>query len=396
MNNYFKKSSVIAISIVVFLGLLVSYNVNASTDNETKDIISAYRQVKEISLPKISIPKVAEIPFDSNGLERADFLVFDTTIQTFQPSLLIKKEIKENRSASIVVSGLDNQNFYSERMTDNNDNTYAEIPLPNSGLGNARIILESDTEITSNSVFILLDNYVALPKTISVYSGEDNNLKTILSSQVVNSQVVNFPKTTSKRWVFDLTYGQPLRITEIRLGGLSTNLDETYKLRFLAQPDHQYNVYFNPDRHTNVSLGEMPNLYDNEGVMTLPISISKENKGFVPSDVDKDGIEDTKDNCVNVANFDQKDEDNNGRGDACDDYDKDGVINSLDNCRDIPNYNQADSDGDKIGDVCDPTESRLTEQYKWLPWLGIGLAGIIVIVLFVFTAMSMKDKNKNV
>ena len=44
-------------------------------------------------------------------------------------------------------------------------------------------------------------------------------------------------------------------------------------------------------------------------------------------------------------------------GDACDsniDRDRDGIQDSLDNCPDIPNSDQHDADGDGMGDVCDP------------------------------------------
>jgi hypothetical protein len=68
---------------------------------------------------------------------------------------------------------------------------------------------------------------------------------------------------------------------------------------------------------------------------------------------------------------------------VCDDFDRDGVMNSADNCPEDTNRNQSDVDADGIGDVCDPEESRITERYAWLPWVGIGLAGIVLVVLFV-------------
>ena len=57
--------------------------------------------------------------------------------------------------------------------------------------------------------------------------------------------------------------------------------------------------------------------------------------------------------------------DEDGIGDACDtivrrpDYDDDGVENSLDNCVTVANPAQQDSDGDGIGDACEG-------PYEWI------------------------------
>ncbi len=60
-----------------------------------------------------------------------------------------------------------------------------------------------------------------------------------------------------------------------------------------------------------------------------------------PPDADKDGILDGDDNCPQVANQDQKDDDNDGVGNLCD------------NCV-LQNPDQKDTDGDGLGDACDP------------------------------------------
>ena len=76
------------------------------------------------------------------------------------------------------------------------------------------------------------------------------------------------------------------------------------------------------------------------------------------SDADGDTIPNYRDNCLDVANPDQKDSDGNGLGDACDtgeafdDTDGDTIIDLKDNCRHVPNFDQADSDGDGLGDAC--------------------------------------------
>jgi hypothetical protein len=73
-----------------------------------------------------------------------------------------------------------------------------------------------------------------------------------------------------------------------------------------------------------------------------------------PSDSDRDGIEDSADNCPTVKNPKvmtltptgmqevQRDHDGDGQGDACD------------SCPHIPGGDASDPDGDKIGAACDP------------------------------------------
>ena len=73
-----------------------------------------------------------------------------------------------------------------------------------------------------------------------------------------------------------------------------------------------------------------------------------------PGDLDHDGVDDKKDNCLVVKNPDQKDSDGDGQGDACDlinDRDGDGVADERDNCPNASNPDQRDSDGDGQGDV---------------------------------------------
>lgn len=64
-------------------------------------------------------------------------------------------------------------------------------------------------------------------------------------------------------------------------------------------------------------------------------------------DIDEDGHQNNLDNCPYVANANQADHDNDGKGDACDyDDDNDGIPDDRDNCRLVPNPDQMDANGE--------------------------------------------------
>lgn len=95
-------------------------------------------------------------------------------------------------------------------------------------------------------------------------------------------------------------------------------------------------------------------------------------------DSDSDGFSNTTDNCPSTANAGQENADGDALGNACDNCpneagtstidrvgclnsDTDGYSDEADNCPFVANFDQADFDDDGRGDVCDPNISAFGE-----------------------------------
>lgn len=369
-----------------FVLFILAFSFSAYAQN-SDGIFDAYRKYKDVSNLNIKVPTVVEVPFDGESISRQNFAVFSNQRNTYIPYYL-----KQNNQP-IFWSLSTSPNIYNPNVLHDLDSaTHADFYLPDTSNGRAQFIFsKADGDaITSSGITILLDNFVSLPNTVEIKANiPGRGEEIIVAKRRMDSEIIRFPRTTSNIWTINLTYSQPLRISEIDLNPEGVGASSR-AIRFLAQPGEIYRIYFDPDRQAIPQVGEVGNLSLDKDVLKISKATTFSNPAYVQADVDKDGVADILDNCVSVSNRDQEDIDLNGRGDACDDFDRDGVINSLDNCTDLPNSNQMDVDGDKIGDVCDGKESRITEQYKWIPWVGIGFAVIVLVSLFALTALSIK------
>jgi hypothetical protein len=365
----------------------------SSVEAETfPDSIQAFRQVSTIQSPSIVVPTVLEFPIEAGAYERKSYAVYDVTRSQFLPHIVF-----DTYETMPVVLTAKSGSPYDANLTDGSEDTSVDYYVSEGLMNSARVVITSAVPVTSSSLTLDLDQYVALPSTIKIVArerGEEERI--VLSETALRDSHVFFPKVTADEWVVTLTYIQPLRINEIRLSQDDVVSTMKRNVRFLAQPGGVYSFYRDADRYVSIQTPESGNLYNNEDVRGTVALSPTANPAYKEADIDTDGIPDTRDNCVQEVNADQKDIDRNGRGDACDDFDKDGVVQTKDNCPDAPNWNQEDEDGDGIGDTCDGEESRITEKYGWIPWAGMGIATIVLIVLFALMATAPKKETGSV
>lgn len=375
--------------IVVFSAFAVSGLV-AQASEFSADSIRPFRRVVNVVIPSIAVPRVVEVPYVGVS---GDAAVLDTTSDSFEPYYIKMAEAPATPIVGISATG----NTPVGAMTDGNRGTYADFPVAEDGaIAIAEIYVHYATPVELSSLSLSLPEHVALPRTVRIATGAENgDVAVVVAPQRMEGTVVLFPVTRAKDWHISLWHSQPLRIAELEFAKdfITEGKRSPQSIRFLAQPAHQYSIYYFPDHSVAIPVGEAPNLSDDRDVVKVKNNNDRANPAYVMADGDTDGIPDANDNCVSVANADQVDTDDNGRGDVCDDFDKDGMINSTDNCPNSPNRDQLDTDSDRMGDVCDDAESRFTEKYPWLPWLGIGSAGLVLISLFGLMAWSMRKEG---
>lgn len=360
---------------------------NPSSIPDAPSEISAFRKYGLIT-PDVKVPTVVEVLFSDFPVNNNPAAVLDLTSNTIVPSYL---SVRSEVMPEPVKFKLDNRILY--KLFDNDPKTYETFELPPSGDGSVLIEAVSDKPFTTSSLTISLDQNVFLPKTIQISVRDYEQDRVILAETQLNSKTVLFPKTNAYYWFIRLSYTQPLRITELRFNQ-EDNIRNVNYLRFLAQPDRSYHIYFDSEKYIYVPFaGELGNIANTHDVKVMNLDNVYESLDYRPQDADGDEIVDANDNCPSIPNNDQKDLNLNGIGDACEDFDVDGTMNDKDNCPDIANYNQADTDGDGVGDACDPIDNRITEQYKFLPWLGIFFAASLLILLFWLTVRGDTKKS---
>lgn len=390
MNLLQNNHRLILILLLIFFSTVYGQNYD--------NLISKFRHYLDIKNIPLSQPKVVELKFNELKNVINVILLIDETEKKLEPYYL--NQVSTVQEIPLTVEEYNNQTPKEElqKAFDKNYETFVEFPV--SKVNNSVTLKISAAQpLESSGISFYLDRFTKMPEFIEIKVIEGQQEKIVLAKEAINDNTINFPLTKSNQWLITFFFSQPLRITELILQQNNVLQTTDYFIRFLAKPGHNYKLYYNPEIYIGNAGYINANLINEKNVYSLNITPENihSNSQFKPNDDDKDGIPDIKDNCVNIYNPDQKDLNNNGRGDACDDDDYDNVINAFDNCPLNYNPDQTDDDEDKLGNACDNEESRFTEKYKSLPWIMITIAFIVIIFLSykLITARSPATKNNN-
>ncbi len=260
----------------------------------------------------------------------------------------------------------------------------------NSGENNSENVVvvnvKSDRKFRTSSLMFQFDANIELPTRIKIVSVKDDGSEQILLPETFfGNKKINFPEINANHYRITLHYIKPLRINEILFYEKGAPEVTENLVRFIAQPNTAYTIYYNADKYIKINYDELPNFSRDKKIKIVQADLVEDNPLYKQADVDGDGIVDGLDNCVNIKNSNQLDKDQNGVGDACEDFDYDGILNFNDNCPTVANRSQIDTDGDKIGDSCDGLESRFMERNAWLIYVVLAFVFFVVVGLMVKT-----------
>jgi len=108
-----------------------------------------------------------------------------------------------------------------------------------------------------------------------------------------------------------------------------------------------------PDLSTSLAEIRITNVSDPSNVAIVPVTLLKGGlvSGHPFADADGDGVADDHDNCTLVSNFDQRDTNDDGYGNACDpDLNNDGIVNFADLAKMKSVFFTTNADADLNGD----------------------------------------------
>ena len=375
--------------------------------------IAAFRYRATLPVVAVAVPTVVEVPLGYTAVSNTTAIVLDQfgtpkparyLSRTYDtPVVSVRAEARHAPFDSLADAWNSTSASPAQHLIDGDPNTLATFDHYERSEDVLTIELTYAEPITTDTLTISRGQYVAAPRDIRIQVADDAGragdvfrMRDVVSTREYTGDTIRFPKTTAQQFVITLAYDQQLRLGEVsfRQEGAART---TRAVRYLANPGDSYTLYIDPDRdYGSVDSGGVMLTSSQDVAVYEGIAALAANPAHAPADRDGDRVPDALDNCPNVPNELQEDANGNGRGDACDDHDRDGRMTSTDNCPDTPNRDQRDTDGDGVGDACDTEESRFTEANPWVPWVGIGIAGLVLLGLLMLVARDMKQKDGEV
>ncbi len=351
----------------------------AQTFDNKVSIFKKYYKIEPTD--KIKTPAIFEV-YTKDDI--SSFEVYDKTAGKFIYYELVNEHVNKNYS---IFDAQTNKKI--PELTDDNLETKISIN-PYSEFSKKEFILRTKKPSVIDKISLDFKNYQNFPLIIRVY--DLDNAKILVNKTFLTKKYVDFPKTNSSQLLIEISYRQAFDLYEITAHSKDLNTS-IKKVKFLARPNHEYMLFYEP-----AILNYLVSRVDEGNLQRLQYRIKAKlvgpynNKYFQEPDQDKDGVIDRIDNCPSVANPEQKDNNNNGIGDACEDFDLDGILNYMDNCPELANFSQADTDKDGVGDACDNKDDRLLESSPYIMYASIIFMLLIIVgsVVFIIT----KEKTK--
>ena len=224
-------------------------------------------------------------------------------------------------------------------LTDNNNKTFLEIDTQK----NKEIIIEFDKILKANFY-----NFEFL------YQSNFYQLYYYISEDWINYSKVSNIDNFQIKFVKILFYNK-------------NNLREKIKITELSFKSKNYTYLINAEKNikaysNNICKNNFPNLENNsnsfflnKNTKTIKLNLEKNPQFNVykKDDLDKDWVNNSQDNCINIHNPYQKDSNWDWIWDLCADDDFDWIIWAKDNCVYIANKNQKDINRNWIWDICE-------------------------------------------
>jgi hypothetical protein len=349
-STFFKKS----LFLFAIFSLLSTSSLQLYAHSDDPRFID-FQRSQEVIDPNLT--GINRIAVGLSQIPEKGYAVYEVSTKRIQPTFTRSVFALNNNTTNILE--ISPTTTAKENLVDKEFKTSTRFDFDKSR-GYSFVILKLDKPISTTNLSYYLDSNVQNPEEIAIQSklsGGSNEYQTILSRRENYTNAVSFPDVFADVFKIEFFHKQPLRIQEIDIGVPSNNLLEQ-QIVWLGRPGEKYRLYTDAQKYTNLpteEAGNLANIEDN--IITTKLDEGEPNEAFRESDTDKDGIIDKKDNCPTIKNPDQKDTDNNSKGDICEDKDGDSILDGVDNCPLYANRSQLDTDKNGVGDVCEDKDN---------------------------------------